>query len=82
MKTQTVLGILGNSGNSTASHLHFGLLDRPDALVGNSLPVVIDKLTITGTLKAGEGLAQLSIEPKTVAIKDGYPLVSEIVTYH
>ena len=82
MKTGTVLGKLGNSSNSTAPHLHFGLLDRPDALVGNSLPFVIDKLTITATLKADEELGHVSIEPKTVAVKDAYPLVLEIVTYH
>jgi hypothetical protein len=82
VKTGTVLGKLGNSGNTTAPHLHFGFLDRPDALVSNSLPFVIDKLTITGTLKAGEGLGHPSIEPKTVAVKDAYPLVLEIVTYH
>jgi hypothetical protein len=43
---------------------------------------VIDKLTITATLKADEELGHVSIEPKTVAVKDAYPLVLEIVTYH
>ena len=53
----------------------------PNALVGNSLPFVIDKLTFTATLKAGEELGHVSIEPKTVAVKDAYPLVLETVTY-
>ena len=83
VKTGTVLGKLGNSGNSTAPHLHFGLLDRPDALVGDSLPFVIDQFTITGTLKVnGDTLDQVSVEPKTLAVKDAYPLVRGIVTYH
>ena len=82
VKPGTVLGKLGNSGNSTAPHLHFGLLDRPDGLAGDSLPFVIDQFTVTGTLKAGNSLDSVSVEPKTLAVKESYPLVREIVTYH
>ena len=38
---------LGNTGNSDAPHLHFGLLDAP-AIAGNSLPMVFDRWTLTG----------------------------------
>jgi murein DD-endopeptidase MepM/ murein hydrolase activator NlpD len=82
VKTGTVLGKLGNSGNSTAPHLHFGLLDRRDAIVGNSLPFVIDRFNITGTLKVEDATGQMSVEPKTLAVKDAYPLFRGIVTYH
>ena len=80
VKTGTVLGKLGNSGNSTAPHLHFAILDRPDALVGDSLPFVIDRFNITGKVEDATG--QVSVEPKTLAVKDAYPLVRGIVTYH
>lgn len=42
------MALLGNTGNTTAPHLHFGLLDAPDALTGNSLPMVFTSYTLTG----------------------------------
>ena len=52
-----LLGLLGNSGNTSAPHLHFGLLDGPDPLANNSLPMVFDSYTLLGVLdEASRGI--------------------------
>jgi len=49
--TGQVLGLLGNTGNSGAPHLHFGLNDDIDPIVANSLPMVFDHWTLSGTIE-------------------------------
>lgn len=43
-----VIGLLGNSGNSTAPHLHLHVVDRNAILGANGLPYVFRSFDITG----------------------------------
>jgi hypothetical protein len=42
------IGQIGNTGNSSAPHLHFHVMDGPSPLASNGLPYVIDSFTVTG----------------------------------
>ena len=54
------LGRLGNSGNSIAPHLHFGLLDGPDPMTATSLPFVIDRYVLAGAVDPDAFVAVLT----------------------
>lgn len=45
-----VIGRLGNSGNSSAPHLHFQLSDGPDIMNSNSLPFSLDSYRLVGSI--------------------------------
>ena len=46
--TGQVLGLLGNTGNSDAPHLHFHVMNGPVPLASQGLPYVFDRFTSAG----------------------------------
>ena len=61
VKEGDVLGLLGNTGNANASHLHFQLMDGPSLLDSDSLPY-----ELTGFDYAGQ------VAPQLIADADDY----------
>jgi hypothetical protein len=50
VKVGQTLGLLGNSGNSNAPHLHFHIMDSPHPLASNGVPYRFSKFTVEGKL--------------------------------
>jgi len=53
VKRGDVLGLVGNSGNSLAPHLHFHVMNGPLSLASNGLPYEIDSFKLIGINPAG-----------------------------
>jgi murein DD-endopeptidase MepM/ murein hydrolase activator NlpD len=86
-----VLGLVGNSGNSLAPHLHFHVMDGPHSLASNGLPYEVDSFTVTGRNTAGteafdEAEAEgtpLEVDPVNPAerVTDAMPLDQFVVSF-
>ena len=50
VSTGQVLGLLGNSGNTDAPHLHFHVMDGPSPLLANGLPYVFTSFAGQGVI--------------------------------
>jgi hypothetical protein len=75
-----VLGRLGNSGNTTAPHLHFAILDKANFFAGRSLPYVLDNFTYAGTAHP-TGLTTLNITGDPRPVTNAYPLYLGLQDY-
>ncbi len=67
-----VLGLVGNSGNSTEPHLHFHISDSPSPLGSEGLPYTHDQFELVGRCKgAFIGCAAITPEAKRGELPNG-----------
>jgi murein DD-endopeptidase MepM/ murein hydrolase activator NlpD len=85
VKVGQPLGLLGNSGNSDAPHLHFHIMDSPHPLLANGLPYRFRGFTVEGTLadlaKLQAG-AVADIEPRGRGARHAeLPLDNQVIAF-
>lgn len=83
VKTGQLLGKLGNSGKTTAPHLHFQLADGPDNTTANSLPFVIDRYRFVGlaNLNSQDNSDTIPIEGKPRTERKTHPLIYSVTDF-
>ena len=88
VKRGQTLALLGNTGNTSAPHLHFHLMDRVSVLGSSGLPYVIDKFELSGQLSKeqfdksgieGEWSKDLLVKPS--ARKAQFPLDLSVIDF-
>jgi hypothetical protein len=74
-----VIATLGNSGNSSAAHLHFQLSRSPLIFSSDSVPFVIDRFTVVGSLDPATD--RLLPQPATGLREAELPMATDVIDF-
>lgn len=78
VKKGDVVGLLGNTGNSSEAHLHFHVSRGPTPLASTQWPYLFESFELAGTL--GDGF-QIADEPASGPRTDEMPLALNVVSF-
>jgi biotin carboxyl carrier protein len=78
VKTGQVLGLVGNTGNSSQPHLHFDICDASSMLACEGLPYAFASFEVTGDAN-GEGTGVKAVAPAVTRTME-MPAEDEVVT--
>ncbi|MBV9638918.1 MAG: M23 family metallopeptidase [Mycobacteriaceae bacterium] len=73
LTTGQTIAALGNSGNSSAPHLHFHVMNTPDPLMSNGLPFIFGKFRLDSRVASEVALNQLDDTGAPAQLQIGFP---------
>ncbi|CAA0124791.1 Uncharacterised protein [Mycolicibacterium vanbaalenii] len=85
-----VIGSLGNSGNSDAPHLHFHVMNSPDPLRSDGLPLVPSSFQLDSRLTGTPDALDTLLDGQPAELQAGFaprsenntsPMVYDVMTY-